>query len=193
MHPKQDKSTLTSAWLVLSYAKAFHWKQLCNLGKKMHPAFGGRINIVSFPCADVKFLYFTLGTITRYTALFIPLKHTQRIMPDSILQIFYNSYIQLSMEESIMENKVLNDEMLEEASGGSFNELNDIRNFIKENDPDYKDKPLDQIIVADWLSTRLGMTLMRVKPSSSNQYVFDDSTMSHGELMTLLKTNYSAK
>ena len=57
----------------------------------------------------------------------------------------------------------------------------------------HKDKPLDQIIVADWLSTRLGMTLMRVKPSSSNQYVFDGSTMSHGELMTLLKTNYSVK
>ncbi len=92
-----------------------------------------------------------------------------------------------------MENKVLNDEMLEEASGGSFNELNDIRRFIKENDPDYKDKPLDQIIVADWLSSRLGMTLMRVKPSSSNQYVFDDATMSHGELMNLLKTNYSAE
>ena len=55
----------------------------------------------------------------------------------------------------------------------------------------HKDKPLDQIIVADWLSTRLEMTLMRVKPSSSNQYVFDDATMSHGELMNLLKTNYS--
>ena len=57
----------------------------------------------------------------------------------------------------------------------------------------HKDKPLDQIIVADWLSTRLGMTLMRVKPSSSNQYVFDDATMSHGELMNLLQTHYSAK
>ena len=57
----------------------------------------------------------------------------------------------------------------------------------------HKDKPLDQIIVADWLSTRLGMTLMHVKPSSSNQYVFDDATMSHGELMNLLKTDYSVK
>ena len=57
----------------------------------------------------------------------------------------------------------------------------------------HKDKPLDQIIVADWLSTRLGMTLMRVKPNSSNQYVFDDATMSHGELMNLLKTDYSVK
>ena len=90
-----------------------------------------------------------------------------------------------------MRKENLTEENLQDISGGTFAELGEIREFIKANDPDYENTPVDEIIVADWLDEHYGLQQISVKPYGMNLYDFEGGrTMNHAELMDFLRSNY---
>jgi hypothetical protein len=90
-----------------------------------------------------------------------------------------------------MENKNIDEKDLENVIGGTFAQLDEIRQFIKAHDPDYEKTPVDQIIVMDWLSKNFGIYKISVRPYGTNDYVLNEQlTLNHEELMNFLKSRY---
>ena len=54
-----------------------------------------------------------------------------------------------------MEKEYLEEDSLQNVSGGSFEELEEIRSFIKTHDPAYADVPAGKIVVMDWLEQQM--------------------------------------
>ncbi|MBR0420498.1 MAG: hypothetical protein IJI66_15150 [Erysipelotrichaceae bacterium] len=91
----------------------------------------------------------------------------------------------------MQKNNMIDEKELEKVVGGTFAQLKEIREFIKANDPDYADTPVDEIIVMDWLNRNLGIKKIGIRPHGTNDYELNENlTLNHEQLMELLRSKY---
>ena len=90
-----------------------------------------------------------------------------------------------------MNKKTLNEECLQDVSGGTFKDLHEIRAFIKEHDPKYEKTPLESILVSEWLYRHYGMENMIIRPHGRNSFILAGrGTLTQEQLMELLRNDY---
>ena len=89
-----------------------------------------------------------------------------------------------------MKNK-LGKEELKNVSGGTAEQIGELKAFIKEHDPGYEIN--ENFDVVTWLASRSGLGLDNalIGNATDNKYALNGTSITHEELMTMLNERFS--